>query len=119
MGPPEQTRAYRARLGLSFPMLSDPERQAYRAYRLGRLQLRREVNPSHVIALFRQSVRYGAAGSQGQDERQLGGYFVVDRDGTLLIAHPAEYVADVLDPDALLDTVRLTTGPPETPERPV
>lgn len=101
MGTPEQSRAFRARLNLPFPVLSDSEKQAYAAYGLGRVDWRNEVTPDNLASLARYAVRHGGALTPDQDMRQLGGYFVVDREGTVRGAYPSEQIADLADLDVL------------------
>lgn len=109
MGGPDRTRSFRETLGLPFPVLSDPRRQSYAVYGLGRSQLKKEASLNKLAMSARRAVVHGAAATLDQDMRQLGGYFVVSADGTLLSAHPAERVADPVDPDALAQIAQLAS----------
>jgi hypothetical protein len=106
MGTPEQSHAFRAQLNLPFPVLSDPEKRAYRAYGLGRVSWRKEVRPDNLVGLVRHAARHGVAATPDQDMRQLGGYFLVGREGKLLGAYPYERIADLTDIDALIKIPR-------------
>lgn len=106
MGTPEQNRAFRAQLNLPFPVLSDPEKRAYRAYGLGRISWRREASLRNLVALVRHAKRHGVAATSDQDMRQLGGYFIVGREGKLLGAYPYARIADLTDIDALINMRR-------------
>ena len=68
---------------LPFPLLSDPERDAYRAYRLRSGNLRRIFGPGTIWAY----VKLLAAGQmyhfRRSDFLQLGGNFVIDAAGVV------------------------------------
>ncbi len=78
--------AHRRHLGISFPMLHDADRDAYRAYGLDRGARRRIYRPATIL----RYVRLRRAGRQIRrpmgDTRQLGGDFVVGPDGRLRFA---------------------------------
>ena len=81
-------------LQLPFPILSDPERDVYAAYGLGRGRLLKIFSPKTVwtyIKHFARGRRYHHAAS---DWRQLGGDFVLGEDGTVLFEHRGQTPAD-------------------------
>jgi hypothetical protein len=75
--------AYRRHLGIDFAVLSDPDRQSYRAYGLDRGPWRQIYRPA-TIKKYVQLMRAGKRLRRPtEDTRQLGGDFVVGPDGTL------------------------------------
>lgn len=88
--PVDALAAYRAHLDLAVPVLSDPTREVYRRFGLGRGSFRAVygVGTLHMYArLLRQGRRPGRRpGRPTQDTRQLGGDFALDRTGRLLAA---------------------------------
>ena len=93
MGSPEQASGFRQRLALPFPVLADPDRQAYRAFHLGRGGVLQIAGPRvwlpGIKALFR-----GGAGKPIGDVRQMPGAFVIDRQGLVRFSHYARHSAD-------------------------
>lgn len=93
MGSPEQASAFRQRLALPFPVLADPDRQAYRAFRLDLGSVAQIAGPRvwlrGIKAVFR-----GGAGKPVGDVRQMPGAFVVDGEGAIRFAHYAKHSAD-------------------------
>jgi hypothetical protein len=68
-------------------VLGDEDREAYRAYRLGRGSLRQIYRPA-TIKKYLQLMRAGKRLRRPtEDTRQLGGDFVVGADGLLRFAH--------------------------------
>jgi hypothetical protein len=79
-------RGYRSRLGLPFAVLADEDRSAYRAYGLGRGPWWR-VYGWQTLRRYGQLLRRGRRLERpSEDTLQLGGDFVVDRDGRLVYA---------------------------------
>ena len=84
-GDVQRLDTYSQNTDYAFPILIDPDRSAYRSYGLGRTSLRRVWGwraARRYLELFRTEgvkPRWGAT----DDTRQLGGDFVVDRDGQL------------------------------------
>ena len=98
-------RAWLDETGAPFPLLLDPQRQAYRAYGMGR----------SVIGAWGPKVlwRYLTLLIKGRrlrpvrgDPYQLGGDFVVDNDGIVRLAHASLDPTDRPSVDSLLKTVR-------------
>ncbi len=84
--PHEQLSLYRERLGLPFALLSDPDRTAYGAYGLGRGSVWRVYGP-RVVLRYVELLRHGRKLQRiTEDTLQLGGDFVVGRDGRLVYA---------------------------------
>lgn len=117
--PERVLRGYRARLGLPYPVLSDTERVAYRAYGLGRGPWWRVWGWS-TLRRYGELLRprsgrgagAGAGGVPGRlrvpqgDTLQLGGDVVVGRDGRLVLVHRSTGPADRPPVDDLVAAVR-------------
>lgn len=92
---------------VTFPVLGDPGRAAYRTLGLERagwwgllVQPMVENLLESVDALRRASLRWSA--SPRSDVRQLGGVMIVDRAGTLRYLHRAKSAADIPPNEVLL-----------------
>jgi hypothetical protein len=105
MGTPARTRDFARSLGLTFPFLADPRRQAYEAYRLTKMNWRNEMRLSFLARSIKSGATYGARPTAEQDTLQLGGTFIVNTDGTFLYAHRSEATADYPSPTQLLSIV--------------
>lgn len=103
---PRNVRGYRSLLGLPYPVLSDEERAAYRAYGLGRGPWWRVWGPSTVLAYVRLARKGARVRRPTEDTLQLGGDFVVGRDGRIVYAHPSRSPADRPPVDDLVAAVR-------------
>ena len=83
---PSALAGYRDRNALPFPVVTDPNRHAYRAYGLGRGSVARvwgwRAGLRYVQILRRSGLR--AWRRPTEDTLQLGGDFVIDPDGTLI-----------------------------------
>ena len=100
-GEPERTAAMVHRRGYPFPVLSDPERRAYVAYGL------LEGTPAQLVHDFpwrsgdmdsAESIflrpRRGTERAVVDDPWQLPAEFVIDRTGTIVLAHRYQYCED-------------------------
>lgn len=91
---PRNLRGYRGRLGLPYAVLADESRATYRAYGLGRGRWWRVWGPATVRA-YARLMRTGARVERPQEDTgQLGGDFVVDRQGRLAYAYPSTGPSD-------------------------
>jgi len=103
-GEPDQAAAFCAQHGVAdhVTCLADPKREAYRAFGLERGSWNDILGPK-VLGAGLRAWRHGVAlPPKGQDVRQLGGAFVIDRDGHFRLAHRASSSADRATVDALL-----------------
>ena len=66
---------------LPFPLLSDPDRDVYRAYGLRRGRLSQLLRPGTVLAYIKLLGRGRLYHFRRSDLRQLGGDFVIDEGG--------------------------------------
>jgi hypothetical protein len=117
---PERTRVYVAQQALPFPFALDPERAIYEAYGLSRGSLTQVYSAGALgkaagLALGRPSAVAGFVAGMAQDNRQLGGDFVISPEGALLYAHAALDAGDALDARTLLRLLSMVRRAPAAP----
>ena len=95
--------------------LADPDRSAYQAFGLGRGSLADVMGPRLLGAAIKALRHGGGLPHQGQDVRQLGGAFVIDRDGAFRLAQRAETSADRATIDQLLSALPEPENLPRAP----
>ncbi len=71
----------------TFPLLSDPERDIYRAYGLSQGRLLKLLSPGTVLAYLKLLARGRLYHFRRSDLRQMGGNFVIDADGVVRYQH--------------------------------
>lgn len=77
-------RGYRSRVGIPYTVVTSEDRAAYRAYGLGRGSAWRVYGPRVLAQYARLLVRGRRLERPSEDTLQLGGDFVVGRDGELV-----------------------------------
>lgn len=85
-----------------FPFLVDSERTAYQAYGLASSRLR-SWSPANVWYYTTAMLQGRATLGKRGDPHQLGGDFIIDRQGIIRLAHPSR---DPTDRPALDEIVR-------------
>ncbi len=101
MGKPEQARQFRDCYKLPFPLLSDPDQAAYRAFHVPRGGVLSVAGPGVWLAGAQSLLKHGVGRIIG-DPYQLPGSFVIDRTGTIVFAHRCKTSADMPTNDELL-----------------
>jgi hypothetical protein len=71
-----------------WPVLIDRDRHTYRAWGLRRASRWRLARPDWVRGYARMLLRGDRLARPGRDVLQLGGDFVIDRAGVVVLAHP-------------------------------
>jgi hypothetical protein len=84
-----------------FRCLADPEREAYRAFGLERGNIAQIMGTEVMLKTMRSLFR-GNFGPPGGDVFQLGGTFVIGKDGLIVLAHAARDPSDLLSIDAIV-----------------
>jgi peroxiredoxin len=103
---PRNLRGFRRRLGLTYPVLADEARAAYRAYGLGRGSWRR-VWGLRTMRAYGRLLRAGQRPHlPSEDTLQLGGDFVVDPDGRVAYAYRSAGPDDRPSVDDLITALR-------------
>ena len=89
-----------------FAILADPDRRAYEAFALPRLSWRQVFSPA-TLKLYFRLLRQGKKRQKygGDDIRQAGGDFLIDRAGNILFAHRSREPADRPTPARLLQEI--------------
>jgi peroxiredoxin len=103
---PRNLHGFRRRLALAYPVLADETRAVYHAYGLRRGTWWRVWGLKSVRAYGRLLHQGGRLERPSGDTLQLGGDFVVDRDGRLAYAYRSTGADDRPSVDDLLDAVR-------------
>jgi peroxiredoxin len=82
--------------GIDFPwpVLIDRDRVAYREYGLGRAPLTYALRLGWLPGYVRKLLRGDPLKRPGLDVMQLGGDFVIDREGVVVLAHPSKHFED-------------------------
>ncbi len=105
---PERVAAYVARYPLPFPVLADPEYEAYRAFGLGRTSWGSMLSPRvllrYLALMFRGWLPAKPAGRD--DLLQLGGDFVLDDQRRLVYAYRSATATDRPPAEELVRAVR-------------
>jgi hypothetical protein len=107
-GPPARVAAYVARHPLPFPAVSDPERQAYRAFALERTSWLSFFAPA-VLGRYLKLMLKGWMpwkADRGTDLLQLGGDVVLDARRQVVFAHRSAVPTDRPSARQLVEAVR-------------
>jgi hypothetical protein len=90
----------------TFTVLLDRERVVYKAYQLERSRLR-AWHPRVVWLYIKRWFQRGEFyDSHGDDTSQLGGDFIVDKNGLLRLVHPSHDPTDRPSANELLDMLK-------------
>ncbi len=108
--PPRNLHGFRRQLNLSYPVLADEARVAYRAYGLGRGRWWQVWGPQTLRAYRRLLGSGQRLRVPTQDTLQLGGDVVVDRTGRLAYAYRSRRPDDRPSVDDLIVAVRDSDG---------
>jgi hypothetical protein len=102
MGTPEETADVARSLDLPFPVLLDPARRGYDAYGLIEGGANAFLTPKSAGAVARAMLSGSRGGRPIGNTRQLGGAFLIDREGIVRWAAPSRYAGDHASPDDIL-----------------
>lgn len=80
---------------IPFRCLADPDYEAYRAFGLQRGSIAQIMGPEVMLKTMRSLFR-GNFGPPGGDVFQLGGTFVIGKDGLVKLAHVARDASDIV-----------------------
>jgi len=105
---PTNLKDYTARHDITFPVLFDPDRSAYRSFGLGRGSIARVWGWKAARRYFEIFSANGFAGWKRptEDTLQLGGDFVIGPDGTLIYGFWGEGPDDRPTVDELIKIIR-------------
>jgi hypothetical protein len=102
LGDPAYARAFREETGITFPLLVDADRTAYRAARLRSASLLHVLRRDNFVARRRARVAGHRQHRTGQNPFQLGGSFVFEPGNIDRYAHVSETFGDTAPVSALL-----------------
>ena len=109
--PPERVAAFVDDVPFDWPVLIDEPRAAYRAYGLSRGSIARVWLSPRTLAFYgRQLLRGRFPRRPATDSLQLGGDFVIDREGIVRFAHASREPADRPAVASLLDVLARIDG---------
>ena len=92
-------------LNLPFTLLFDKTRSAYRGWGLGTVNFKAFVRPGLYLEVARVLLRREKSLGRAPDQTQMGGDFVVDRDGRLVFANRLRSFHDRAKVEELLAVV--------------
>jgi hypothetical protein len=112
---PEVLSRYLARRSWKVPIVSDPERHAYRAFGLERTGWATFFRPKVVWGYFRGMLRGYAltAPYRGEDVLQLGGDFILDKLGRVRFAYASANPVDRPGVDAIRESLEKASREPD------
>ena len=88
-----RTQAWLRQRGITLPFLLDPDRRVYRAYALERSWWR-AWHPRNLWFYTRHVLRGGALPRIKADPNQMGGDFLIDRQGVIQLAYYGQNATD-------------------------
>ena len=94
------------------PVLCDPNREAYRAFKLGRTSWLRMLNPlvlGRYLGIMLRG-RKPLKPDEGDDLMQLGGDFVLDGERRLVFAYASKDATDRPSVESLVQAVKAAVG---------
>ena len=101
-------------LNLTFPILSDPDLEAYRAYGVRRGSFRDVFNLGASLQFLRLLFKGRWVWGSHGDIMQLGGDFIIDGEGLLKYSHPVDRSQNQADVDMLLEELKKGRMPDPT-----
>ncbi len=91
---------------LTFPILSDPGLETYRAYGVRRGSFRDVFNVGAALEFLKLLFKGRLVMAGHGDIMQLGGDFIINEEGLLKYSHPASRAQDQAAVDVLLEELR-------------
>ena len=104
-GTPEQATKFCLERDSPFPCFADPERQAYGAFSLTKGSFNQVLGPAVVLRGIGAALQGFHTTMPVGNVMQLPGTFVIDRNGTVRLAHYSRDVADQPPNEKLLDAL--------------
>jgi hypothetical protein len=102
LGDRHYARVFREETGITFPLLIDEERRAYRAVGLGSANLLHLLRSDNAASRKRAQAAGHHQHKLGKNPFQLGGSFIFGPGNVDYFAHISETFGDNASPDALL-----------------
>jgi hypothetical protein len=105
LGDVNYARAFREETGITFPLLIDDQRQAYRAVGLKKATLLHLFRKDNSLARKRAKAGGHRQKKLGKDPLQLGGSFVFGPGNVDHLAHVSETFGDNATPESILEAI--------------
>jgi AhpC/TSA antioxidant enzyme len=102
LGDPAHARAFREESGITFPLLVDADREAYRTVGLGSASLLHVLRPDNIVAGLRARAAGHRQRRKGPNPFQLGGSFVFGPGNVDRYAHVSQTFGDNAPVSALV-----------------
>jgi peroxiredoxin len=106
LGGVEETAAFKQRFEVPFPMIADPDRELFEAFRLKRASTGALLSTGMMARGLKAMAKGHGIGVPKGDVRQLPGVFIIDTDGRIQFSHHASGPADHPQPESLLAVLR-------------
>ncbi|XPS87380.1 hypothetical protein Dvar_53980 [Desulfosarcina variabilis str. Montpellier] len=106
LGNVEQTAAFKDRFDVPFPMIADPDKRLFEAFRLKQATAGSLLSAKMVFRGVSAMAKGHGIGVPQGDVRQLPGVFIIDTEGRILFSHHASGPADHPRPETLLAALR-------------
>ena len=106
LGDVEQTAAFKDRFDVPFPMIADPEKRLFEAFRLKQASAGALFSAKMVLRGVAAMAKGHGIGVPKGDVRQLPGVFIIGTEGRILFDHHAAGPADHPSPETLLAALR-------------
>lgn len=103
MGSVEETAAFKRKFDLSFPMVSDPDRELYNIFQIGFMSISSILTPKMAMRTVSTLARGHGVGIPQGDIRQLSAVFIIETNGIISYAQYAKDSADHPSPEQILD----------------
>lgn len=106
MGSATEAASFKRSQQIPFSLLSNTDQRVYNAYGLGDINLSQEMQTNSLGALFRETLRGNFAGMPVGSVTQLGGTFLIDREGTARYVRRDRSTSDYPRRQELLEIVK-------------
>jgi peroxiredoxin len=106
LGSVEQTAAFKERFDVPFPMIADPDKRLFEAFRLKQASAGALLSAKMVFRGVTAMAKGHGIGVPQGDVRQLPGVFIIDTAGRILFSHHAAGPSDHPRPETLLEALR-------------
>ena len=108
--PLERLGEFMAQYNVPFEGLADPERAAYAAFGLGRGAVAQVYGPAVWLSYVKLLLAGQRAAPIAGDTLQLGGDFLLDAEGRLLLSHPSRNPTDRPTVETILAALLVSTS---------
>ena len=105
MGKPREAETFREQFQVPFPMICDPHRDLYGAYRLERTGMFSLLSPALALKGLSAMSQGHLMGLPEGDVKQLAGVFVIDTAGHIRFSHRSSDPADITDVAVVLQAL--------------